>query len=177
MPGLDPETLERLRRGVPLRMTARGELRFDEGPITHPRVQQALREGLDLSDGGEPIVRLGPQWCYLSVEDCALRATAVRREGDALHLRLDDGREVSLRLETLWDEPQRGLRAVAPSRATGRPLAVRFTNHAQMDLAEWLEEGEGDATVLVLGSRRLVIPRAEPCGAGAASAGRESTPA
>lgn len=162
MPGLDPETLERLRRGVPLRMTARGDLRFDEGPITHPRVRQALRDGLDLSDGGEPIVRLGPQWCYLTVEDCPLRATAVRREGDALWMRLDDGREVPLGLETLWDEPEHGLRSEAPSRATGRPLAVRFTNHAQMDLAEWLEEGEDDTTVLVLGARRLRIPRDRP---------------
>ncbi|MCA9652156.1 MAG: hypothetical protein H6712_04755 [Myxococcales bacterium] len=162
MAGIDPETLERLRRGVPLRMSARGELRFDEGPITHPRVEQALRDGLDLSEGGEPIVRLGPQWCYLTIEDCPLRATAVRRQGDALWMRLDDGRELPLPLEALWDEPERGLRAVAPSRASARPLAVRFTNRAQMDLAQWLHEGEGEHTVLVLGERRLVIPRHAP---------------
>src|SRR5690606_35221111 len=124
MPALDPETLERLRRGVPLRMSPTGELRFDDGPITHPRVRQALREGLDLSDGGEPIVRLGPQWCYLTVDDCPLRATAVRREGHALRMRLDDGRELPLPPESLWDEPGRGLRAQAPSRASGRMLAV-----------------------------------------------------
>jgi uncharacterized protein len=161
-PSLDPETLERLRRSVPLRMTARGELVFDDGPVTHPRVRQALREGLDLSDGGEPIVRLGAQWCYLTVEDCPLRATAVRREGDSLHMRLDDGRELPLPLPTLWDEPGRGLRALAPSQGSGRALAVRFTNQAQMDLSAWLEEGEGDDTVLVLGERRWVIPREPP---------------
>lgn len=160
MPALDPETLERLRRGVPLRMTARGELLFDEGPITHPRVRQALREGLDLSDGGEPIVRLGPQWCYLTVEDCPLRATAVRRDGDALHMRLDDGRELPLPPQALVDEPGRGLRTRAPARGSGRLLDVRFTNQAQMDLAPWLEDGDdGEHTVLALGSRRVVIPR------------------
>lgn len=159
---LDPETLDRLRRGVPLRMSATGELRFDEGPITHPRVRQALREGLDLSDGGEFIVRLGAQWCYLTIEDCPLRATAVRAEGSTLHMRLDDGREVPLALDTLWDEPGQGLRAQAPSRHSGRPLPVRFTNRAQMDLADRLEEGEGEQTVLVLDGVRRPIARTAP---------------
>lgn len=161
---LDPQTLDRLRRGVPLRMSATGELLFDEGPITHPRVRQALREGLDLSDGDEVIVRLGAQWCYLTIEDCPLRATAVRVEGSTLHMRLDDGREVPLPLPTLWDEPGRGLRAQAPSRSSGRPLAVRFTNRAQMDLADLLEEGEGQQTVLVLDAERWPIARVAPVG-------------
>lgn len=168
MPGLDPETLERLRRGVPLRMTATGRLVFDDGPVTHPRVEHAIRAGLDLSDGGEPVVRLGPQWCYLTVEDCPLRATAVTREGDGLRMRLDDGREVTLLLSSLWDEPERGLRATAPSQGSGKPLAVRFTNRAQMDLAAWLDDGDDDDTVLVLGSRRFVIPREPPVSSDAA---------
>jgi hypothetical protein len=181
-PSLDPETLERLRRSVPLRMSARGELLFDEGPVTHPRVQQALREGLDLSDGGEPIARLGAQWCYLTIEDCPLRATAVRREGEALHMRLDDGRELPLSLPTLWDEPGRGLRALAPSRGSGRPLPVRFTSQAHMDLSAWLEGGEDDEAVLTLGPRRWVIPRepppgAEPWPSDAASRGRPAASA
>jgi hypothetical protein len=161
-PSLDPATLERLRRGVPLRMSARGELRFDAEPVTHPRVLQALREGLDVSDGGEPIVYLGAQWCYLTVDDLPLRATAVRREGQVLHVRLDDGRELPLSLATLWDEPGRGLRAQAPARSSGRPLGVRFTNQAHMDLAAWLEDGEGDEAVLVLGPQRWVVPREPP---------------
>jgi hypothetical protein len=159
---IDPETLERLRRGVPLRMSARGELVFGNEPVTHPRVRQALREGLDLSDGGEPIVRLGAQWCYLTIDDCPLRATAVRRQGDDLFMRLDDGRELPLPLVTLWDEPGRGLRVRAPSRSSGRLLAVRFTNQAQMDLAAWLQDGEDDDPVLLLGARRWSIPRTPP---------------
>ncbi len=162
MPSIDPETLERLRRGVALRMSAQGELTLGGEPITHPRVRQALRDGLDLSEGSEPIVRLGAQWCYLTIDDCPLRATAVIREGDQLRLRLDDGRTLPLSLPTLWDEPGRGLRARAPSRSSGRALAVRFTNRAQMDLAEWLDEGVGDHTVLVLGDERWVIPRTPP---------------
>ncbi|MCA9710111.1 MAG: hypothetical protein KDK70_30005, partial [Myxococcales bacterium] len=88
--------------------------------------------------------------------------TAVRAEGDALVMRLDDGREVPLPLPTLWDEPDRGLRAQAPSRHSGRALAVRFTNRAQMDLAPWLEPDDGDGTVLVRHGERWPIPRVEP---------------
>lgn len=161
---LDPELLERLRRGVPLRMSARGELLFDAEPVTHPRVRQALREGLDVSDGGEPIVRLGPQWCYLTIDDLPLRATAVRREGDALLVRLDDGRELPLDPRTLWDEPGHGLRAAVPARASSRPLGVRFTSQAHLDLAAFLDEtsADGDDPVLVLGAARWIIPRRPP---------------
>jgi hypothetical protein len=154
-------------------MTARGELLFDEQPVTHPRVRQALRDGLDVSDGGEPIVRLGAQWCYLTVEDCPLRATAVRREGDALCMRLDDGRELPLPPASLWDEPGRGLRTSAPARGSGRPLGVRFTNRAQMDLAAWLEDGDGDRVMLVLGPRRWVVPHEPPAAAASLPGGAD----
>jgi len=161
-PAIDPSFLERLRRGVPLRMSSTGELLFDEEPITHARVRQALRDGLDLSDGGEPIVRLGAQWCYLTIDDCPLRATAVTFGESAPVLRLDDGREVPLDVETLWDEPERGLRTSAPSRHSGRPLPVRFTNRAQMDLADRLEEGDDGRTLLVVGEQHWPIPTARP---------------
>jgi hypothetical protein len=141
--GIDPETLERLRRGLRLRLSPTGEFRFDDGPVTHPRVIEALRHGLDATDEGEPIVRLGEQWAYLIVEDCVLRATAVWRERDQLRLRLDDGRELPVPVQTLWEEPHLGLRCQVPSRATGHPLSVRFTNRAQMQLAEWIEEVDG----------------------------------
>jgi hypothetical protein len=45
---------------------------------------------------------------------------------------------------------------------------VRFTNQAQMDLAAWLEDGEGDPPVLALGHQRWPIPH-EPGAAGTAS--------
>jgi len=107
-------------------------------------------------------VRLGAQWCYLAIEDLPLRATAVRREGDALFVRLDDGRELPLPPAALWDEPGRGVRTQVPSRSTGRPLGVRFTNQAQMDLAAWIEEGPDEEPVLVLGSMRWPIPHEPP---------------
>lgn len=155
-PAIDPETLERLRRGVPLRLTARGEFRFDDGPITHARVRDALRAGLDVSDSGEPIVRLGPQWCYLTVDDLVLRVTGVVARDGAPWLRLDDGRELALDPDTLWEEPGAGLRCTVPSQATGRPLPARFSNTAQIDLAAWMDL-DAEPPVLAIGDRRWAI--------------------
>lgn len=133
-----------------------------DDPVTHPRVVQALRDGLDLSDSGEPIVRLGPQWCYLTIDDCPLRTTAVTHSNGELRMRLDDGRTVPLDPRQLWDEPEHGLRTSAPSQATAQPLAVRFTNRAQMDLAPFFEERADGAMVLVIGDTRHVVDNVPP---------------
>jgi hypothetical protein len=161
-PAIDPDLLERLRRGVPLSMSRTGELRFDGEAITHPRVRRALREGIDVTDAGEPIVRLGPQWCYLHADDLPLRITAVERDGDELCATLDDGRVVPLLPQTLWEEPGRGLRATVTSRHGARTMAARFTNHAQVQLSAWFDPAQDDAAVLVLGDRRIAIPSSPP---------------
>jgi hypothetical protein len=158
---LPPEILERLRRGVPLRLTAMGEFRWGDEDISHPRVLEALRRGLDVTEDGEPIVRLGHQWCYLRVEDTLLRATAVAIDGDTLHVRLDDGRTVALDPGTLWEEPGRGLRASVSSACSGRPVSVRFNNHAQFDLADRVEMSD-EGPLLRVGARGIVIPSRPP---------------
>jgi hypothetical protein len=132
--------LERMRRGVPLVLGAGGTFRWGDEPITHAGVIEALRAGLDVTDGGEPTVGIGPQWCYLKVEDTPLRVVAVFAGDDgAPLLRLDDGRDVPLDPATLWEEPGAGLRCAVPSQRSGRPLAARFTNRGQSDLAPWLD--------------------------------------
>jgi len=162
VPGIDPQMLDKLRRGVPLILSRTGRFRFDGADVTHPRVQSALRGGLDVTPQGEPIVHLGAQWCYLSVEDCPLRATTVDARGDTLQLRLDDGRTLPLLAETLWEEPEQGLRATVPAASSGRPLAVRFTNAASMQLSEWIHFDENDAPVLEIGPVRHTIGSTSP---------------
>ena len=154
---LDPATLERLRRSVPLRMSAMGHLTIGGEPVTHPRIDAALREGLDLSDTGEPTVRIGPHWIYLTVDDCPLRATAVLDEGGAPTLRLDDGRTLPLATATLRTDAI-GLRCEVPARRSGRPLAVRLTNAALMDLEPWLEIDDDGHAVIVVGAARTAVP-------------------
>ncbi len=161
-PGVDPAMLERLRRGVPLVLSRTGRFRFDGAEVTHTRVDSALRAGLDVSDEGEPIVYLGDQWCYLTVEDCPLRATSVWESHGALQMRLDDGRRMPLDVQTLWEEPDAGLRASAPAARSGRPLSVRFTNAAAMELSAWIRLADDDTPVLEVGTMTRRIPSASP---------------
>ena len=136
-----------------------GNFTLDGEPITHPRVLTVLRAGLDRTEGGEITVRIGTQWCYLSVDDCPLRVTAIAGSGsESPQMRLDDGRTVPLDPKTLWDEPDRGLRCTAPAADSGRPLSVRFTNRAQMDLAAWLDIADDGRAALVLGGQRYPVP-------------------
>ena len=160
--GIDPEMLERLRRGVPLVLGRTGRFRFDGVDVTHPRVESALRAGLDITAEQEHIVYLGSQWCHLTVEDCPLRATAVLAPSDGLLLRLDDGRTLPLAVETLWEQPDQGLRATVPAAKSGRPLGVRFTNAASMQLSEWIHFEADDTAVLTVGSVRHTIPERSP---------------
>lgn len=153
--------LEQLRRGVPLVLTATGRFRFDGADVTHPRVERALRAGLDSSEAGEPIVHLGAQWCYLQVQDCPLRVTAVTERDGTLHTTLDDGRELPLPLATLWEEPDRGLRIAVPSRHSERLLDARFTNAASMQLSTWIDFDDDTAT-LRMGAVSHAIPQQAP---------------
>lgn len=163
---LDPETLERLRRQIPLRLDRQGQFLFEDDPVTHPGVRAVFLRGLDTTPAGEPALRVGDQWVYLKVEDCLLRATGVTRDDrGAPQLRLDDGRELPLDPATLWEEPGKGLRCAAPAQSSGRPLSVRFTNTALADLAAWLvvDEASG-AGALRLGDELVPIPDHAPSG-------------
>ncbi len=153
---LDPETLERLRRGIPLRLDRTGQFFMGDDAVTHPRVRAAFLAGLDTNDAGEPTLQVGNQWCYLTVDDCPLRATGVLIGPDqALTLRLDDGRTVALDPTSVRADAE-GLRAAAPSQPTGRPISVRLGNTAAMDLSAFIE-GEGEAATLVVGTTRVPL--------------------
>ncbi len=158
---LDPATLERLRRGIPLRLDRTGRFHFEGDTVDHPRVHAVFLAGLDLADGGEPTLHVGNQWCYLTVDDTPLRATAVLRGDDGRpQLRLDDTRVVPLDPATLWDDGH-GLRASVPSQRSARPLSVRLLNTATMDLTAWIDEA-ADPPSLRINDRTTPIPTTPP---------------
>jgi len=157
-PGIDPAMLERLRRGVPLVLARTGRFRFDGEDVTHARVAQALRAGLDVNEAGEAIVHLGNQWCYLTVEDCPLRVTSVWENAGTLHVRLDDGRELPLPTQTLREEAEQGLRIEVPSTRSGRTLAARFTNPASVELSTWIALDDDGNPALQIGDTTHAIP-------------------
>jgi hypothetical protein len=159
VPGIDPEMLDRLRRGVPLVLAPTGRFRFDGEDVTHSRVESALRAGLDVTEAGEFIVYLGDQWCYLTVEDCPLRVTAVWESGDALVIRLDDGREVSL--GPVHEQPDAGLWTRVPAARSGRPVPARFTNAASVELSAWIRF-EDETPLLEVGGASVPVGSDSP---------------
>jgi len=153
---LDPEILDRLRRGIPLRMDRMGGFWLGDEPVTHPRVIAAFRQGLDISESGESTLHVGNQWCYIKIDDCPLRVQSVHHEPTTgLSLRLDDGRTLPLDLDSLRE--QAGLRAQVPAQRSGRLLGARFTNRAQMDLAPWLVTHDSGEIVLRVGAREIQL--------------------
>jgi len=156
---MDPELLDRLRRGFPLRMDARGAFWFEGDPLDHPGVVAYFRRHLDADDAGDPIVCVDGKYVYVQVEDTPLRATRVIERDGAPHLILDDERIVPLDPETLVEQRDRGLRCTAPSAGSGRPLAVRLGNTAAMDLDRWISwPDEAARPQIVLDELRRVIP-------------------
>ncbi len=165
---IDAEILERLRRGLDLRLDRLGGLWIADEAIEHPRVIAVLRRGFDLHTSGEPTVHLGEQWCYLQIDDCFFRVLSVSLEirsdtnAPELMLHLDDARTIRLDPASLWEEPERGLRCSVPSFRSGQPLSARFTNRAQLELAEYIDLDASPRPQLVLGEERWTIGEAPP---------------
>lgn len=166
--GLDPETLEKLRRGFLLHMDRQGQFSFEGDPITHAGIVRLFRDNLDATEDGEVTVGLEGKWVYLKLADLPLRALRVdapRPEADERgpQLILDDGRRLPLVPETLWEQPDVGLRCSVPARASGRPLAVRLSNTAAVDLSAWMVWASEDARPeLEIDGRRWTIPETAP---------------
>jgi hypothetical protein len=162
MDDLDPELLERLRRGFPLHMDRQGNFSFEGDPLTHPGIVRLFRNHLDVSEAGEITIELEGKWVYLQLDDLPLRALRIDApKGDerAPQLLLDDGRRLPLDPTTLREEVGEGLRCTVPARASGRPLGVRLGNTAAIDLSSWFVWDEGDERPkLELDGQRFEIP-------------------
>ncbi|WP_052558060.1 hypothetical protein [Enhygromyxa salina] len=164
--GLDPGMLERLRRGFPLRMDRQGNFSFEGDPITHPGIVRLFRNSLDATETGEVTLGLEGKWVYLKLADLPLRALRVDRasaDDNAPQLLLDDGRRVPLNPQTLCEEPGAGLRCSVPARGSGRPLGVRLSNTAAIDLSAWfVDDPNDDRPQLEVNGRRWPIPETPP---------------
>lgn len=160
---LSPEALDKLRRGFPLHMDRQGQFVFEGDPLTHPGVVRLFRNLLDVADDGAITLGLEGKWVYLKLDDLPLRALRVDepRDGECqLQLLLDDGRRVALEPETLWEEPDRGLRCTVPSQPSGRAIPVRLSNTAAVDLSRWIVWDADDEArpVLELDGGRWTVP-------------------
>lgn len=129
---LPPEVLERMR-AIGLRIDAHGRLWHQHDEVTHAGLKRAILRWLDVRDDGRAIVRMDDvRYAYIDVDDTHLRATALRWDGDAPMLVLDDGTTEPLDPSTLAVDADDRLRCRVRS---GR-LTARLTSAAQQVLLE-----------------------------------------
>ena len=166
LPGIDPARLEQLRRGFPLHMDRQGNFSFEGDAITHPGIVRLFRASLDATEAGEVTLGIDGKWIYLRLADLPLRALRVQASDEPSPrplLLLDDGRCLPLDPRNLWEEQNAGLRCTVPAQASGRPLAVRLSNTAALDLSRWMVWDEDDGRPqLELDGERFAIAAAEP---------------
>jgi uncharacterized protein len=124
-----------------LRLDAEGRLWHDDEPIENARVALAFRQGLERDEQGRYLIRFGWDWAVLRVEDAPYQALGARVEGGRLALQLDDGREVVIGGERLSASAEGVLYASVPGK--GGALEARFSRAAQGQLAELLDERDG----------------------------------
>ncbi|RMH00107.1 MAG: hypothetical protein D6705_01400 [Deltaproteobacteria bacterium] len=160
MSGPSPNELDALRRSLDVRIRRDGAITMKGAPVVHPRIRQAILDGLDVTDRGDLCFHFGGKWAYVTAEDTPLRARHVGVVGGRLQADLDDGRTVEVGPEALWADAA-GLCLAVPSQRSGRRLSARVTNTALVDLEPYLA-WDGEVPTFVDGGRRLRIPNAPP---------------
>lgn len=148
----DPSTWKLPR----LRIDRDGLWYHEDQEVTHEGILATLREGL-LHDADGHYLQIGPVRVPVAVDDAPLVVIRAEEEGDGLAVILNDGSREPLRPETVRLGPGEVPYATVKD---GR-FQARFNRAAAYQLMQRLEDDPGSGgAVLVLGSRRWVIPRA-----------------
>lgn len=149
---IDPAVLEILRRSSELALDREGNWTHQGVPIGNPKIVALFNRGLDVSESGEPILRVGQQWCYLDVEDTLYIVRDLRRRGDTLIARLNDESEGPLDLDSF---SYRDLQTVYCQVKDGQ--RARLSRHAMAALAEVLDREDDGTFVLRVGTGRHLL--------------------
>ena len=100
---ITPERLDFLRSNSKVRVDKEGRWSMDGRLVEHPRVQRLFHSSVSVGEDGRPVLRVGPQWCYVQfVDDTVFFVERIRRgPDDRLVVVLADGAEEILRPESL----------------------------------------------------------------------------
>lgn len=164
---VDPASvLQGRTRETKITRDAQGRWFNDGTPITHVLLTRAFDEWLRPAPDGSGRFCLSNDinWAYVSIEGPPrfVRAVELRDEAGAeIRLRLSDGAEVPLEVETLRQGRDGALYCEVPGE-----MVARFDSHAMMQLEERVGEDE-EGVFLSVGGRAVHPPVVdEPLGSG-----------
>jgi hypothetical protein len=139
-----------------------GEGRFwhDGAEVAHPGMARAFASWIARHpDDGRYILSNGYDWSYFRVDDTPFFVERVVPEGEQrLWLELSDGSREPLEPRTL--SVGRGGALYVPVKNGQFP--ARFSRHAQLSLAPYLELEKDGSIWLTVGSFRVELPQASP---------------
>ena len=145
--------LESLRRRSGLALDIEGHWWHDGNPFEHSGIIAALNKGIDLHpDSGEPIVRVGEQWCYIE----AAGTTPFL----AVRLHIDDIGQIALSLNTTesvkTEKANWHLRFGALHCRLVDGRLVRLSRHTQAKMAAYLEEAADGYYIVTAAGKWLI---------------------
>ncbi len=112
---------------------------FHDGlPIEHPNIIEAFNQGLRVDDAGRAVLVFGNDWCFITFEKCLFSVVAVdvSPAEHRLSVRLSDRTAEWLQVDTLTEDDDGALMVQVKERRAW----ARFTQSAQVQLAQFLEE-------------------------------------
>jgi len=133
--------LDAIRENSGISVTTDGVFLHHGAPVENEKVQQIFSEGLEVREDGRTILRVGPQWCYVSPMDTALIVLGLSGgQGTDPVVRFNTGAREILDPEQLWVSEKDVLYAWVLG---GRVLA-RFSRNAYHQLfSEYYDVQEG----------------------------------
>jgi hypothetical protein len=136
-----------------------GRLFHQGAEMVHRGLNALLLAHLGRDGQGRFIIEFHGQRCYVEVEDAPLAVWRVSAAGEEIRLLLSDGQEELLDPEKLFVGPAN----VMYTLVRGGTIPARFTRPAYYQVAEFVEETDGDFALRCRGRRwPLRAGRPEP---------------
>lgn len=82
--------LEKIREASGITLSKEGVFHHEGDPVVNPKIHDLFSRGIEVRDDGRTILRVGPQWCYVTPEDTAFFVCGCAIGPEHIRLRLND---------------------------------------------------------------------------------------